>query len=111
MNVPATSSLKYYATTHVPSIYSNSRNPPATTLASKNMLSYDERALRDTIRMVEEVDADTDVLTILAHDWSLKSLLGEFPANLNAWKEKGWKDQSRWMFLADLGGVVGKEMR
>jgi hypothetical protein len=77
----------------------------------KYAVVYDERALRDTIRMVEQVDAATDVLTILAHDWSLKGLLDEFPANLNGWKEKGWKEQSRWMFLADFGGVAGEEIR
>jgi hypothetical protein len=77
----------------------------------KYAVVYDEKALRDTVRKIEQVDAAADVLTILAHDWSLKGLLEEIPANLNAWKEKGWKEQSRWKFLADFGGVAGKEAR
>ena len=63
--------------------------------------------MRDTIRKVEVVDFDEDVLTVLAHDWSLKGLIEEFPAELNGWKEKGWREKGRWKFLADfVGGAV-----
>jgi hypothetical protein len=72
---------------------------------------FDANAMRDTIRKIERVDATADIFTILAHDWILKGLLDEFPATLNAWKAKGWKEASRWTFLADFGGVAGKEIR
>ena len=72
----------------------------------KYALVSDEGALRETIRKVEQVDAASDVLTLLAHDWSLKDLIDEFPGNLNAWKEKGWKEESRWKFLADFQGAI-----
>ena len=55
---------------------------------------------------VEQVDVNEDVLTILAHDWALKCLIDEFPRNLNAWKEKGWREQSRWKYFADLEGAI-----
>jgi hypothetical protein len=56
-------------------------------LRDRSLLLF--HALRDTIRRVEQVDAASDIFTLLAHDWSLKGLIDEFPGNLNAWKEKG----------------------
>lgn len=50
----------------------------------------------------------------LAHDPSLFEVLplmntgGE---SINGWKEKGWKEQTRWMFLNELprGGKPGRD--
>jgi hypothetical protein len=72
----------------------------------KYALVSDEGALRDTIRKVQQVDAASGIFTLLAHDWSLKGLIDEFPSNLNGWKEKGWKEESRWKFLADFQGAI-----
>ena len=64
-------------------------------------LIYDEPALRDIVRKGEELDASADVFTVCAHDWSLKGVIDEWPKPLNSWKEKGWKDSTRWKFLED----------
>ena len=69
-------------------------------------LIVDEPALRDTIKKDEELDADADVFTIIAHDWSLKGVIDEWPKTLNSWKEKGWKSSTRWKFLEDFEGAV-----
>lgn len=70
----------------------------------KYAIVYDEPALRDTIRKIEEVDAYEDVFTVLAHDWTLYGVIEEFPESLNQWKEKGWKQETTWKFLKDFEG-------
>ena len=72
----------------------------------KFAIVYDEPALRDTVRKDEELDADKDVFTIIAHDWSLKGVIDEWPESLNSWKDKGWKENTRWKFLEDFEGAV-----
>ena len=69
-------------------------------------LIVDDPALRDTIVKDEELDAREDVFTIIAHDWTLKGIINEWPASLNEWKEKGWKENTRWKFLEDFEGAV-----
>jgi hypothetical protein len=44
-------------------------------------------------------DANPDVFVLIAHDPSLHDVLEMFPADLNAWKEKGWKEKGTWAFL------------
>ena len=74
----------------------------------KYSIIYDDPALRETVTKDEELDAREDVFTFAAHDWSLKGVVGEWPgASLNGWREKGWKEQTRWKFLEDFGGAVG----
>lgn len=68
-------------------------------------LIVDEAAFRDTIRKDEELDADKDVFTIIAHDWFLKGTLDEWPRDLNSWKEKGLKELTMWKFLEDFEGA------
>ena len=69
-------------------------------------LIVDEPALRNTIRKDEDLDANENVFTIIAHDWSLKGVINEWPKTLNAWKEEGWKDGTRWKFLEDFEKAV-----
>jgi hypothetical protein len=69
-------------------------------------LIIDEDQLRDTVRKDEELDANNDILTIAAHDWTVKGIIDEYPKSLNAWKEKGWKESSQWKFLEDFAGNV-----
>ena len=69
-------------------------------------LIVDEPALKDTIHKDEELDAGDDVFTFIAHDWSLKGVISEWPESLNQWKEKGWKEQTRWKFLEDFEQAV-----
>ena len=72
----------------------------------KFAIVYDEPKLRDTVRKDEELDADNDVFTIIAHDWSLKGVIDEWPSSLNSWKDKGWKETTRWKFLEDFKDAV-----
>lgn len=73
---------------------------------NKFAIVYDEPALRDTVRKDEELDADKDVFTIIAHDWSLKGIIDEWPESLNSWKGKTWKESTRWKFLEDFEKAV-----
>ncbi|KAK3116737.1 hypothetical protein LTR53_002570 [Teratosphaeriaceae sp. CCFEE 6253] len=60
---------------------------------------YDAAALKRSIEQTEKLDGHRDVFTLMAHDWSLKGVIEEWPASLNAWRERGWKESSRWSFL------------
>ncbi|KAK5167049.1 uncharacterized protein LTR77_007778 [Saxophila tyrrhenica] len=71
-------------------------------------LIYDEKDLRDTVRKDEELDANRDILTFLAHDWSLKGMVSEFPESLNGWREEGWKGESTWRFLGVFEKAVAQ---
>lgn len=76
---------------------------------AKFALIYDEPALRDTVRKDEELDADRDVFTICAHDWSLKGVIPEWPHSLNQWREDGLKESTRWKFLEDFEEACGRQ--
>ncbi|KAI9657665.1 MAG: hypothetical protein M1821_002841 [Bathelium mastoideum] len=61
--------------------------------------------LRATIRKIEEMDGHSQILTIMAHDWSLKGVIEEFPESANRWIEKAWKGRGMWKFLQDFVGI------
>jgi hypothetical protein len=56
----------------------------------------------ETIKKAQEADADDDIWFIFAHDDSLFDLVDLFPADVNAWKEKGWASRTKWSFLKDF---------
>ncbi|KAJ6512251.1 beta-lactamase-like protein [Mycena vitilis] len=60
---------------------------------------------RASIVKLGDFDANHDVFVILAHDGSLVDVVSPFPASLNAWQEKGWKQRATWAFL-DEGNPV-----
>ena len=63
----------------------------------------DPKIAQTSIDRMTGVDADPNILICLAHDSDLPSILNFFPeGTLNAWKEKGWKEKSRWTFLNEL---------
>ncbi|KAJ7576813.1 beta-lactamase-like protein [Mycena floridula] len=66
----------------------------------KGPSAYHERdeALK-TLEKLALFDADPDVMVMLAHDGSLIGVIDLFPANLNDWKAKGWKDKVLWAFV------------
>lgn len=47
------------------------------------------------------------MLVLLAHDSSLPGKIDEFPKEVNAWKEKGWKSEIVWSFL-EKGHVANR---
>ncbi|KAG5765643.1 hypothetical protein H9Q72_006288 [Fusarium xylarioides] len=55
-----------------------------------------------SIAKLIDFDANEDVLVVMAHDSGLLDLIDFFPKQANDWREKGWKEQSRWRFLRDF---------
>ncbi|EME79359.1 uncharacterized protein MYCFIDRAFT_204792 [Pseudocercospora fijiensis CIRAD86] len=73
----------------------------------KFSIMYDREELMRSVRKVEGFDANENVFTILAHDWSLKGVIDEWPkGNLNDWKKRGWRKDGFWKFLEDFAGAV-----
>lgn len=82
-------------------------NPfPDAPVDKKYSLLYDEPALRDTVRKDEELDAHPNIFTLIAHEWTLKGVIPEWPKDLNGWREAGWKESTRWKFLEDFAEAV-----
>ncbi|KAJ3538151.1 hypothetical protein NM208_g6034 [Fusarium decemcellulare] len=59
-----------------------------------------------TLSTLTEFDAKDEVFVVLAHDNSLLDVIDFFPKRANDWKEKGWKEESRWRFLKDFQASV-----
>ncbi|KAJ6500712.1 hypothetical protein C8R45DRAFT_978769 [Mycena sanguinolenta] len=66
---------------------------------SEEGIYEDKPTARSSIARMGGFDANKDVFVALAHDESLVDVVGPFPASLNAWQEKGWKDRVTWAFL------------
>jgi hypothetical protein len=66
-------------------------------------------AALESHRKLQLVDAQTEqVFVILAHDENVKDVVDFFPKSANHWKELGWADRARWMFLRDFREVVSE---
>lgn len=66
-----------------------------------------EHDLAESQRSADELaefDGEDDIFTIYAHDDSLYPVLDYFPKLANQWKEKGWKKEAHWRFLAPMMG-------
>lgn len=67
----------------------------------------------DSIRKLWEIDADPNVLVIIAHDSAPLDVLPFFPegGTINDWKEKGYKEKMHWHFVNELpvDGKAGRE--
>lgn len=68
----------------------------------------DVPAAEATISKMIPFDESEDVFVVIAHDKTLLDVVDFFPNKANDWKEKGWKDVSRWRFLADFKLAVAK---
>ncbi|RAL00165.1 MBL fold metallo-hydrolase [Aspergillus ibericus CBS 121593] len=83
--------------------------------------SYDATAFTDptvaqeSVTKLQEFESSPDVLICIAHDTELlryMPTLNDSPSSdLNAWKEKGWKDKIRWGWVNELprGGRPGRK--
>jgi glyoxylase-like metal-dependent hydrolase (beta-lactamase superfamily II) len=69
---------------------------------------YDPDVAQETIGKVIEVDARPGIMVIMAHDESLLGVLDFFPKYANDFREKGWVEKGRWLFLKDFATAVGK---
>ncbi|KAK1990187.1 metallo-beta-lactamase superfamily protein [Colletotrichum falcatum] len=66
------------------------------------LLALDVRGARETLAAVRRFDASPDVLVVASHDDSLHGVMEYFPKGANGWKQKGWKESGRWLFLGDF---------
>lgn len=66
------------------------------------ILAEDPAAAASTIDGAKALDDREDTFIVLAHDMTLQGVVEVFPKTANEWKQKGWKDRTRWSFLSDL---------
>ncbi|ESK81485.1 metallo-beta-lactamase superfamily protein [Moniliophthora roreri MCA 2997] len=79
-----------------------SRTEPLLSVTSMIPSFYADRAMSiESQKALGVLDADPDVLVILAHDPTLLGVIDMFPSTLDAWKENGWKEQVVWEFLKE----------
>jgi glyoxylase-like metal-dependent hydrolase (beta-lactamase superfamily II) len=76
-------------------------NMPSTT-------GYDPDVAEETLEKIMEADARPDILVVMAHDETLLDVVDFFPKYANDFREKGWVDRSRWLFLKDFAKAVEK---
>lgn len=55
-----------------------------------------------TVSKLQELDCNENVFVIIAHDQVVRDEVPHFPQSLNHWKEKGWGQKLKWMFMRDL---------
>jgi len=65
-------------------------------------VAHDADEAEVTIGKVMEADANDEVLVVMAHDDSLLPIVDLFPKYANDFKEKGWVEEGRWLFLKDF---------
>ncbi|KAJ7695499.1 beta-lactamase-like protein [Mycena rosella] len=66
---------------------------------AENAYYADPPTARASIEKMGSFDANADVFVVLAHDSSLLSVVEPFPALMDDWKAKGWKNLVTWAFL------------
>lgn len=64
------------------------------------------REARKTIEAIQELDAQSNIFVVLAHDASLVGEVEMFPAAINGWVQSGVKERTRWGFVSDFRGLV-----
>jgi len=63
---------------------------------------YNVEMARSSLKKMELFDADTKIMVITAHDWTLLPFLNYLPHGVNGWHDANWKELSRWEFLKDF---------
>ena len=66
----------------------------------------------ESIHKLIEIDADPNVMVLIAHDAAPLDVLPFFPnGNINDWQNKGYKEKMHWHFVNELpvDGKVGRE--
>ncbi|KAK7022881.1 hypothetical protein VNI00_016868 [Paramarasmius palmivorus] len=77
------------------------QDTPLLSVPSGHSSYADRETAIQSIKALSELDADPNILVAIAHDVALLGVVDLFPKTLNAWKEKGWKEQVMWRFLED----------
>lgn len=80
------------------------------TWADGDSTAEDLPAAIASLEKLQVVDAwSSSVFVILAHDENVGEVLDFFPKAANCWKQLGWGDSARWMFLGDFREAVELE--
>ncbi|SJL12031.1 uncharacterized protein ARMOST_15448 [Armillaria ostoyae] len=77
----------------------SSRTAPLLSVPPGRSAYADQETSLATISKLSRLDANPDVLVLIAHDSTAPGVIDEFPKSLNDWKAKGWKDKLMWAFL------------
>lgn len=89
---------------------SDLRTTPFSTIqiqADGTSIAHNLPEARAALGKLQKFDADERVFVVPAHDISLQEVVEYFPkASADEWKEKGWKEKGRWLFLRDLEAVL-----
>lgn len=89
---------------------SDFRTTPFTTIqvqADGTSIAHDLPGARAALGKLQKFDSDDRVFVVPAHDISLKDVVEYFPkAPADDWKEKGWKEKGRWLFLRDFEAAL-----
>lgn len=64
------------------------------------IMFHDTAVAYSTVDKLKSFDADDRIFVVLCHDHTLKGLINVFPDSANDWKEKNWKEATKWKFLA-----------
>jgi hypothetical protein len=69
--------------------------------------AVDLPAAMESHRKLQLIDAPSaEVFVILAHDEIVGDVIDLFPKTANQWKQLGWGEKSRWMFLRDFKDAI-----
>ncbi|KAI6754572.1 hypothetical protein HG530_012324 [Fusarium avenaceum] len=69
-------------------------------------IGFDIEQAIQTIKDVQQADAQDNVFFIPAHDMSVAGIIDEFPRTANDWKAKGWREKTFWKFLEDFETAI-----
>lgn len=93
----------------------NSRTSPFYKCSTDKTQSWydDPKTAMESIQKLWEIDADPNILVIIAHDAAPLDVLPFFPegGTINDWKAKGYKEKMHWHFVNELpvDGKPGRE--
>lgn len=68
----------------------------------RSQIFPDPDAAMETVRKIQELDADDNILVLMAHDLSLREKLTFFPKTINDWRSGPFKEKTRWLFVHDF---------
>ncbi|EED24351.1 hypothetical protein TSTA_077180 [Talaromyces stipitatus ATCC 10500] len=66
------------------------------------ILAVDISQAIQSIKEVQEADAQDNVFFVFAHDMQICGVVDFFPESANNWKSKEWKGKALWSFLGDF---------
>ncbi|KAF9043807.1 hypothetical protein BDZ89DRAFT_1109260 [Hymenopellis radicata] len=84
---------------HLPLVPIAKPDEPPLTLPKGDSAYRDWDVSSQTLGKLQGLDADPNVLVLLAHDSTLPGVIDEFPKDVNEWQRLGWKEKLKWAFF------------